>query len=59
MRLKLTVPKNSPHKELVGAVGWNVWNELFSCSDDHTVQRWNMHGDLDGKVRLRLIPYSN
>ena len=41
---------NNVHKELVSAVGWNAFNELYSCSDDKTVCRWDMHGDAGGKV---------
>ena len=30
--------------------GWNVWNELFTCSDDQTIQKWNPLGEPEGKV---------
>ena len=43
---------NNVHKELVSAVGWNAFNELYSCSDDKTVCRWDMHGDASGKVSV-------
>uniref|UniRef100_A0A7S2QU27 Intraflagellar transport protein 80 n=2 Tax=Chlamydomonas chlamydogama TaxID=225041 RepID=A0A7S2QU27_9CHLO len=49
MRLKVKQAP-SPHSELAGAVGWNVWNELFSCSDDQTIQKWNLVGEPEGKV---------
>lgn len=30
--------------------GWNVWGELFSCSDDQTIHKWNPLGEPEGKV---------
>jgi hypothetical protein len=53
MRLKVqqaTSGTSGAHEELVSAVGWNAFNELYSCSDDKTVCRWDMHGDAGGKV---------
>mmetsp|Transcript_45447 Transcript_45447/g.72922 ORF Transcript_45447/g.72922 Transcript_45447/m.72922 type:complete len:761 (-) Transcript_45447:178-2460(-) len=51
MKLKIEKLKAShPHQELVSAVGWNAFNELYSCSDDQTVCRWDMNGDAGGKV---------
>jgi|AntAceMinimDraft_5_1070358.scaffolds.fasta_scaffold86746_2 intraflagellar transport protein 80 len=53
MKLKIEKLKAShPHQELVSAVGWNAFNELYSCSDDQTVCRWDMNGDAGGKVRV-------
>ena len=30
--------------------GWNVWGELFSCSDDQTIHKWNPLGEPEGKA---------
>jgi intraflagellar transport protein 80 len=49
MKLKIKQPA-SVHSELAPAVGWSVWNELFSCSDDQTLHKWNMQGEPEGKV---------
>lgn len=50
--MRLTVKQSSAtvHTELTGALGWNVWNELFSCSDDQTIHKWNMLGEPEQKV---------
>ncbi|NWI87343.1 IFT80 protein, partial [Pitta sordida] len=29
------------HKELVSCVGWTAADELYSCSDDHQILKWN------------------
>ena len=50
MRLNVTSTSNV-HKELVACVGWNAFNELYSCGDDKTVSRWDINGDAGGKVR--------
>lgn len=49
-RLKVSQPKGNVHTELVSALGWNVSNELYSCSDDQSIHKWNMEGRPDGKV---------
>ncbi len=51
MRLKVKTSNSSVHTELVGAVGWNVWGECFSCSDDQTIHKWNTMGETEGKAR--------
>ncbi|CAN8190385.1 unnamed protein product [Coccothraustes coccothraustes] len=33
--------KNMEHRDLVSCVGWTSADELFSCSDDHQVLKWN------------------
>uniref|UniRef100_A0A7N8WUE9 Intraflagellar transport 80 homolog (Chlamydomonas) n=1 Tax=Mastacembelus armatus TaxID=205130 RepID=A0A7N8WUE9_9TELE len=38
MRLKTSLL----HKELVTCVGWTTADELFSCSDDHQILKWNL-----------------
>ncbi|KAJ8256291.1 hypothetical protein COCON_G00184430 [Conger conger] len=30
------------HKELVSSVGWTTADELYSCSEDHQIFRWNL-----------------
>lgn len=50
MRLE-THSASNVHKDLVSAVGWNARGELYSCSDDKTVARWDANGDAAGKVR--------
>uniref|UniRef100_A0A4W5MAN0 Uncharacterized protein n=1 Tax=Hucho hucho TaxID=62062 RepID=A0A4W5MAN0_9TELE len=30
------------HKELVSCVGWTTADELYSCSEDHQILRWNL-----------------
>lgn len=50
MRLKVKQGSAQVHPELTGAVGWNVWNELYSCSDDQTIHKWNMLGEPEQKV---------
>jgi intraflagellar transport protein 80 len=51
MRLQVKQPSSTVHTELCAAVGFNVWNELFSCSDDQTIHKWNLVGEAEGKVR--------
>ncbi|XP_027750673.1 intraflagellar transport protein 80 homolog [Empidonax traillii] len=41
MRLKISLLKEPKHKEVVSCVGWTTADELYSCSDDHQVMRWN------------------
>lgn len=50
MRLKTKQASTPAHTELVGACGWSVWNELYSCSDDQTIHKWNLVGEPEGKV---------
>mmetsp|Transcript_10377 Transcript_10377/g.19632 ORF Transcript_10377/g.19632 Transcript_10377/m.19632 type:complete len:756 (+) Transcript_10377:193-2460(+) len=50
MRLKITQAANNIHQDLVSAVGWTSSNELYSCSDDKTVFKWEMTGEANGKV---------
>lgn len=50
MLLKVKQSSNSVHSELAGALGWNVWNECYTCSDDQTIFKWNMLGEPESKV---------
>ncbi|XP_067221151.1 intraflagellar transport protein 80 homolog isoform X2 [Chanodichthys erythropterus] len=42
MRLKTSLLKEPKHRELVSCVGWTSADELYSCSDDHQILRWNL-----------------
>lgn len=42
MRLKTSLLKEPKHKELVSCVGWISADELFSCSEDHQILKWNL-----------------
>ena len=50
MLLKVKQSSASVHSELAGALGWNVWNECYTCSDDQTIFKWNMLGEPESKV---------
>ncbi|XP_077344190.1 intraflagellar transport protein 80 homolog isoform X1 [Lithobates pipiens] len=49
MRLKTSLLKEPKHKELVSCVGWTSADELYSCSDDHQIMKWNL---LNGETSL-------
>lgn len=42
MRFKLSLLKEPKHKELVSCVGWMTADELYSCSEDHQILKWNL-----------------
>lgn len=42
MRLKTSLLKEPKHKELVSCVGWTSADELYSCSEDHQIFKWNL-----------------
>ncbi|XP_037765384.1 intraflagellar transport protein 80 homolog isoform X2 [Chelonia mydas] len=42
MRLKTSHLKEPKHRELVSCVGWTTADELYSCSDDHHIMKWNL-----------------
>lgn len=42
MRLKTSMLKEPKHKELVSCVGWTSADELYSCSEDHQILKWNL-----------------
>uniref|UniRef100_A0A8C6HZ14 Intraflagellar transport 80 n=1 Tax=Mus spicilegus TaxID=10103 RepID=A0A8C6HZ14_MUSSI len=42
MRLKISLSKEPKHQELVSCVGWTTAEELYSCSDDHQIVKWNL-----------------
>jgi intraflagellar transport protein 80 len=45
MRLKTKQADRNKHTDFVTAVSWNATNELFSCSDDHKIIKWDINGD--------------
>ncbi|XP_060130415.1 intraflagellar transport protein 80 homolog isoform X2 [Zootoca vivipara] len=49
MRLKTSLLKEPKHKELVSCVGWTTADDLYSCSDDHQIMKWNL---LNGETTL-------
>lgn len=49
MRLKTSLLKEPKHKELVSCLGWTSADELYSCSDDHQIMKWNL---LNGETTL-------
>uniref|UniRef100_A0A3B4WUP8 Intraflagellar transport 80 homolog (Chlamydomonas) n=1 Tax=Seriola lalandi dorsalis TaxID=1841481 RepID=A0A3B4WUP8_SERLL len=40
--LNITARLNISHKELVSCVGWTTADELYSCSEDHQILKWNL-----------------
>ncbi|XP_034085261.1 intraflagellar transport protein 80 homolog isoform X3 [Gymnodraco acuticeps] len=42
MRLKTSLLQEPKHKELVSCVGWTSADELYSCSEDHQILKWNL-----------------
>ncbi|XP_035384263.1 intraflagellar transport protein 80 homolog isoform X2 [Electrophorus electricus] len=42
MRFKTSLLKEPKHRELVSCVGWASADELFSCSEDHQILKWNL-----------------
>ncbi|XP_008424046.1 intraflagellar transport protein 80 homolog [Poecilia reticulata] len=50
MRLKTSLLKEPKHKELVSCVGWTTADELYSCSEDHQILKWNLLTNETGLV---------
>jgi len=50
MKLKTKQAGAPVHAELSPACGWSIWGELFSCSDDQTIHKWDLEGKPEGKV---------
>ena len=50
MRLKVTQSEKAAHSDVVTALGWSVLNELYTCGDDRTIQKWNLAGEHEGKA---------
>lgn len=53
MRLKTSLLKEPKHRELVSCVGWTSADELYSCSDDHQILKWNLLSN-DTSVVVKL-----
>jgi intraflagellar transport protein 80 len=43
------LPQNH-HAEIVTACCWTPENDAITCSDDNTIVRWRMDGEVSGKV---------
>jgi hypothetical protein len=54
MRFEL-LPVSKAHKDLASAVSWNIANDLYTCSDDQSMHRWNARGEPQGKVPTRVM----
>uniref|UniRef100_A0A3B5LZU8 Intraflagellar transport 80 homolog (Chlamydomonas) n=1 Tax=Xiphophorus couchianus TaxID=32473 RepID=A0A3B5LZU8_9TELE len=52
MRLKTSLLKEPKHilYELVSCVGWTTADELYSCSEDHQILKWNLLTNETGLV---------
>lgn len=50
MRLKVSQSDKAAHTDVCTALGWSVLNELYTCSDDQTIQKWSLSGEHEGKV---------
>ncbi|XP_008307942.1 intraflagellar transport protein 80 homolog [Cynoglossus semilaevis] len=42
MRLKTWLLKEPKHEDIVSCVGWTTADELYSCSEDHQILKWNL-----------------
>ena len=49
MKLKLKKNEKNIHKEIVSGVCWAPNNQLFSLSDDKTIQIWDINGEFVSK----------
>jgi hypothetical protein len=59
MRLNVTQSEKAAHSDVCTALGWSVLNELYTCGDDQTVQKWNLAGEHEGKAcSLECYPTS-
>lgn len=38
----ITFLDSKSHQDLVSCVGWTTADELYSCSEDHQILRWNL-----------------
>lgn len=38
----ITFLDSRSHQDLVSCVGWTTADELYSCSEDHQILRWNL-----------------
>ncbi|KAI5705513.1 hypothetical protein M8J75_015860 [Diaphorina citri] len=42
MKFKISLTKHPEQKDVVSCVDWNGPDEVFSCSDDHLILKWNL-----------------
>ncbi|XP_003968452.2 intraflagellar transport protein 80 homolog [Takifugu rubripes] len=42
MRLKTSLLQEPKHQDLVSCVGWTTADEVYSCSEDHQILKWNL-----------------
>lgn len=56
MKLKLKKNEKNVHQDFVSSVCWAPNNQLFSMSDDKTIQTWDINGDYQAKF-LELDNY--
>jgi intraflagellar transport protein 80 len=52
MRFKIKKLDRSRHTDIVSCAGWSNGGELFSVSDDLTVLKWDMNGELDASPKV-------
>ncbi|OQR84934.1 intraflagellar Transport protein 80 [Achlya hypogyna] len=50
MRFQHTQAAVNQHTEIVTACCWTPENDVVTCSDDNTVVRWRMDGEVIGKI---------
>lgn len=50
MRFQHSQLPTNHHTELVSACCWTPENDAITCSDDNTIVRWRMDGEVSGKV---------
>lgn len=50
MRFQHSQLPNNHHSEIVTACCWTPENDAITCSDDNTIARWRMDGEVSGKV---------
>jgi hypothetical protein len=50
MKLVVWQPKVQHHTQLVAALAWSGDNDVYSCGDDQTIQRWGSGGEAGFKV---------
>ncbi len=50
MRFQHTQLSVNHHTELVTACCWTPENDAVTCSDDNSIVRWRMDGEVHGKI---------
>ncbi len=49
MKLKLKQNEKTIHTEIIASVSWSPNNQLYSLSDDKTIQTWDTNGEYISK----------